>query len=216
MLARADMAAMRQSDSGKPYGCVTPAGLAAPAAALRGILALVIVPGVRTTIDPPINKNMKLDIFVPPGVQARLYQRLGLCPRQGTPGVAAKIKSLWLRRNNCPENEIESIDDKMEQIMVDSALQENGRKTRVIFESHNLHGTGSKRCKVFILKIRSRRDYWANVTNVGCPACGTGVIRWHEAGYVPGYRICDSCGRNFLASGAITDEKLPKLILDTR
>ena len=46
------------------------------------------------------------------------------------------------------------------------------------------------------------RQYWPAVTDVPCPAprCA-GIIRWAEAGYVPGYRICDGCGRHFLAAG---------------
>jgi len=44
-------------------------------------------------------------------------------------------------------------------------------------------------------------DYWKAVTDVACPVCDTGVIRWAEAGYVPGYRICDGCDRHFMARG---------------
>jgi hypothetical protein len=41
--------------------------------------------------------------------------------------------------------------------------------------------------------------YWPSVTNVERPICHSGVIRWAEAGFVPGYRICDGCDRHFLA-----------------
>jgi hypothetical protein len=44
-------------------------------------------------------------------------------------------------------------------------------------------------------------DYWQAVTDVPCPCCGTGTIRWAEAGNVPGYRKCDGCGKEFLAGG---------------
>ncbi|OFW37671.1 MAG: hypothetical protein A3J29_06260 [Acidobacteria bacterium RIFCSPLOWO2_12_FULL_67_14b] len=45
-------------------------------------------------------------------------------------------------------------------------------------------------------------DYWSAVTDVPCPADAcTGTIRWAEAGYVPGYRICDGCGRHYQADG---------------
>jgi hypothetical protein len=44
-------------------------------------------------------------------------------------------------------------------------------------------------------------DYWQAVTDVPCPCCKTGTIRWAEAGYVPGYRICDGCGKHFMAKG---------------
>lgn len=45
------------------------------------------------------------------------------------------------------------------------------------------------------------RDYWAAVTDVPCPACSAGTVRWAEAGTVPGWRRCDGCGREFLAGG---------------
>lgn len=45
------------------------------------------------------------------------------------------------------------------------------------------------------------RDFWAAVTDVPCPVCPTGALRWAEAGYVPGYRVCDGCGRHYLAHG---------------
>jgi len=54
--------------------------------------------------------------------------------------------------------------------------------------------------------INGRRAYivagcgWEAVTDIPCPVCLTGVVRWAEAGYVPGYRQCDSCGRQFLAT----------------
>ncbi len=159
-------------------------------------------------------KTTKLEVFVPPGVQMNLSARLRTIPRQGTPAVARKIAALWATRNQCPEAEIAAIDEKMETIMVNMVIAQRARKPRVIFENHNLHGTGSKRCKVFVLPVKSRRNYWANVTDIHCPACPDGYIRWHEAGFVPGYRICDGCGRTFLASGAITDDRQPKLILD--
>ena len=159
-------------------------------------------------------KNTKIDVFVPPGVQMKLSARLGTIPRQATSAVANKIQALWMTRNNCPENEIEGLDAKMEAIMVASVMAERARKPRVIWENHDLHGTGSKRCMVFVMPVKSR-DYWANITDVRCPACLEGIIRWHEAGYVPGYRICDGCGRTFFARR--TDERArPVLILDTR
>ena len=60
---------------------------------------------------------MKLkDTFLPPGVQAALFARLGTYPRQLPIADAAKIEALWLKRNNCPEDEIETIDMEMEEI----------------------------------------------------------------------------------------------------
>jgi len=79
-------------------------------------------------------KNTKIDVFVPPGVQMKLSARLGTIPRQATPGVAAKIAQIWLVRNNCPENEIESLDATMEKIMVASVMAERARKPRVIWK----------------------------------------------------------------------------------
>lgn len=40
---------------------------------------------------------------------------------------------------------------------------------------------------------------WQAVTGIPCPVCLDGIVQWHEAGYVPGYRRCDRCGRHFLA-----------------
>ena len=71
-------------------------------------------------------------------------------------------------------------------------------------ELHNLDGLGEKRCRVYDMRpvpTEYGHDYWAAVTDVACPECEDGVIRWSEAGYVPGYRICDGCGRHFLAKG---------------
>ena len=77
-------------------------------------------------------------------------------------------------------------------------------------EAHDLDGCGSRKTRVYDMApvhfVDGRDldhptyDYWAAVTNVGCPCCD-GTIRWAEAGYVPGYRICDGCGRHFLAKG---------------
>lgn len=68
-------------------------------------------------------------------------------------------------------------------------------------EPHNLDGCGTKRVHVYDMPAGDPYDYWATVTDVPCPCCDTGKIRWAEAGYVAGYRICDGCGRHFLANG---------------
>lgn len=65
-------------------------------------------------------KDMKLiDTFVPTGVQARLYERLGRIPRQARPETAVKIEALWNQRNTCPEEEVAAIDDEMLALMLE-------------------------------------------------------------------------------------------------
>ncbi len=44
---------------------------------------------------------------------------------------------------------------------------------------------------------------WESVTDVPCTFRCDGTIRWAEAGYVPGYRICDDCGRHFEVGGGV-------------
>ena len=83
------------------------------------------------------------------------------------------------------------------------------------YETYNL-GDGPKRHAVYAMPVVSRDDYWANVTDVPCPVEGcTGTIRWNEAGYVAGSRICDGCGRFFQAGGSI-DGPGATLIRDAR
>lgn len=67
-------------------------------------------------------------------------------------------------------------------------------------EQLNLDGTGRKDVRVYDMPNLGT-DYWPSVTDVPCPRCATGVVRWAEAGYAPGYRICDGCGANFMARG---------------
>jgi hypothetical protein len=81
-------------------------------------------------------------------------------------------------------------------------------------EHHNLDGKVRKACDVYDMppsveihrdhlgREQSYPEYWGAVTDVPCPipAC-SGTIRWAEAGYVPGYRVCDCCGRAFMAGG---------------
>lgn len=67
-------------------------------------------------------------------------------------------------------------------------------------ETHNLDGQGPRRCHVYDVPPAAA-GYWPAVTDVPCPCCEGGTIRWAEAGYVAGYRICDGCGRHYLAKG---------------
>lgn len=62
----------------------------------------------------------------------------------------------------------------------------------------NLDGTGPRPVRRYAMTPHP--DYWPAVTDVACPCC-PGQVRWHEAGYVPGYRICDQCGRHWRADG---------------
>lgn len=76
-------------------------------------------------------------------------------------------------------------------------------------EMHNLDGRGSKRTHVYEMDPSPDKfDFWLAVTDVPCPACNAGTIRWYEAGYVPGYRVCDGCKRHFLADGTAEAPKL--------
>src|SRR5438128_851991 len=132
---------------------------------------------------------MMIDIFLPPGVQMRLSERLGMIPRQTTVGTAKAIEQLWRTRNRCEESEVDAIDKRMENLIVSRILAQRGFVPRRIVEQHNLHGDGYHRHTVFVMPSKSRHDFWRSVTNVRCPCCPAGKIRWHEAGYVPGYRI---------------------------
>lgn len=71
------------------------------------------------------------------------------------------------------------------------------------YEMADLSGNGAQRHAVYDMPIVNHDDYWANVTDVPCPICESGTIRWAEAGYVPGSRFCDGCGRFFQAHGSI-------------
>ena len=78
-------------------------------------------------------------------------------------------------------------------------------------EMFNLDGQGPTRHRVY--DMPRKENFWASVTNVPCPREGCdGTILWHEAGFVPGYRKCDTCKRHFLASG---NEQIV-LVLDGR
>jgi hypothetical protein len=76
-------------------------------------------------------------------------------------------------------------------------------------EIRNLDGRGARRVQTYDVAPAGAYDYWAAVTDVPCPCCHDGTIRWAEAGFVPGYRICDGCGRHYLADG---DASRPTLL----
>jgi hypothetical protein len=69
-------------------------------------------------------------------------------------------------------------------------------------QSRNLDGGGARRTRAYRMQPSVGPEYWSAVTDVPCPVCPDGVVRWAENGYVPGYRMCDICGRHFLAAGS--------------
>jgi len=68
------------------------------------------------------------------------------------------------------------------------------------YELHDLDGNGKRRVRAYDMPVVDPDNYWANVTDVPCPCCG-GKVFWAEAGFVPGYRICDKCLRHWMAGG---------------
>lgn len=46
------------------------------------------------------------DVFLPPGVQARLFQRFGKTPSRAPKSVSEKIDQLWQERNVAPEDRV--------------------------------------------------------------------------------------------------------------
>lgn len=85
---------------------------------------------------------------------------------------------------------------------------------RYTIEQRDEDGTGSKPYRVYHLPPTYDHDdpYWSAVTDVPCPVLScVGTIRWHEAGYVGGYRRCDTCHRHFRARGTIHAPTLVRL-----
>jgi hypothetical protein len=82
------------------------------------------------------------------------------------------------------------------------------KKYRV--ENQNNHGTGYQRVRVYPMPVAAD-GYWPAVTDVPCPICETGTVRWAEAGYVPGYRVCDHCHRHYRAQGNSAAPSLARL-----
>ena len=72
------------------------------------------------------------------------------------------------------------------------------------YETRNL-GDGVHKHAVYDMPVVDPHDYWASVTDVPCPVCRAGTVRWAEAGFVPGSRFCDKCGRFFQAGGSIRE-----------
>jgi len=59
------------------------------------------------------------EIFLPPGVQARLHQRLGACPREAEDYIADRIDALWRLRNQTIESRIAELDYAMADLAAD-------------------------------------------------------------------------------------------------
>lgn len=83
-------------------------------------------------------------------------------------------------------------------------------------EQRNLDGQGNRPTKIYDMAPAPEvapgyRDYWQAVTDVPCPVCEDGTVCWAEAGHVPGYRICDGCGRHFLAEGTAEQPALAQM-----
>lgn len=60
------------------------------------------------------------------------------------------------------------------------------------------HPPHSEATKEAVYAILGTPRGWGAITDVPCffRACA-GTLRWAENGYVPGYRICDTCGRHY-------------------
>lgn len=96
----------------------------------------------------------------------------------------------------CPERELEAAFNGREEIQEAAA--------RLIEQyGHTPDRTGYTVVCTWALPPRPGRpgffviDPWTLVSIVPCRACG-GRLLWAEAGYVPGYRICEGCGRPWL------------------
>jgi hypothetical protein len=57
------------------------------------------------------------------------------------------------------------------------------------------------------------------ITDVACPRCQGGIVRWAEHGYVPGWRICDLCEAHYLgdpATGRLALRQRGRRVTDAR
>ena len=151
------------------------------------------------------------EVFFPPCVQVRISGRTKQPPPRELPiELADQIEKLWSFRNQAPEDVLVDIDSVMVSIVAP--------RRAAYFRDYDMDGQGTRTHQVFRLEKRYHfqdrpprvsPDYWSAVTDVQCPCCETGMIRWHEAGYVPGYRRCDGCLRHFQAAG---DAEGPELV----
>lgn len=61
---------------------------------------------------------MKKEVFLPPGVQARLIEKTGSVPRKLDEKTVAEIDVLWDRRNSASESDLAAIDEAMERLVL--------------------------------------------------------------------------------------------------
>ena len=64
-----------------------------------------------------------------------------------------------------------------------------------------LPGQRQQRTTIYPMPVVPKPDFELSVTDVPCPKCRRGKVR-RVAGRDPLYRICDLCGRNFVAEGS--------------
>jgi hypothetical protein len=62
-------------------------------------------------------------IFLPPGVEARLYDALGYCPHRLPTDAATKIEALLQVRDNASESELDGIDEAIEAVVLREAAR---------------------------------------------------------------------------------------------
>ena len=83
-------------------------------------------------------------------------------------------------------------------ITVELARQMTEREWCQVAQRAECHPPHSEATKEAVYAILSVPRGWDQITDIPCfiRACN-GTIRWAENGYVPGYRICDKCGRHY-------------------
>ncbi len=83
--------------------------------------------------------------------------------------------------------------------------------TNFELRSFDFNGLGPEQHRTWTQAPVGPCRYWEAVTDVPCPVCDTGRVRWAEAGRVPGSRECDGCGAEFQAVGDTDNPALAEL-----
>lgn len=151
--------------------------------------------------------ELKLDGWAYEAVRARLRPGDTLRTLSGWHGLADVIQ---IHEPNPEAPSQSSYEVPVVEEVLDRLVPRYASRT----EQHNLDGEGARDCTVYELPIvedNGVRAYWPAVTDVPCPVCEDGTVVWAEAGYVPGYRICNApgCHQHFMAGG---DKDGPVLI----